>query len=462
MLKARATAGLVEYSIGFALSRVATVAILPVVSRSVGAEGYGYFEASFAVLLAATVLTDTGAGAALVRFYGDTRFTTSELIRAAGMLQLGGSLAAFIVLAVPFLAVAPPGSSGALVLSALALFALVEGFGIMGAGLLRALDRNALFLALSLLRLFVAVFVGAIGAKLAGASGALFGVALAGIGFAAVAGYFCVRATSSGRNRSALRLLIGYGPPLIALSLLTWTLSLSDRIFLRAWESAVELAEYSANYRVGAAVTLFVAGPLALAWLPEARAAAKSSERQLLTMRWATAFGWIALGSVAVLVALADTLVPFVFGPQFNARPEFVALVGVSGWLFGLYFLVATPLMLGESTAPLATIVVGVILFNVIANAVLIRSWGTNGAAAATVVSYLALCATTVLAVRRLDSPAWMLSFAHAASILLLVSIVFVAVFAPVFAMLALAVALAVCASRLTEWFPSLRRSSAP
>jgi O-antigen/teichoic acid export membrane protein len=107
-------------------------------------------------------------------------------------------------------------------------------------------------------------------------------------------------------------------------------------------------------------------------------------------------------GSLALLsTAVSPLVVPLLFGDGFNAQPGIVALVAAAGCLGGLYYLVATPLLLSDSTMPLVWLSLGSVLVNLALNVALIPGAGAWGAAIATFCSYVLLCLGAGVASRR-------------------------------------------------------------
>jgi O-antigen/teichoic acid export membrane protein len=385
------------------------------------------------------VIADPGMGAAVVRFAGRGRAEAAAVLRESAVLQLFASVTAFAVFAAPALLIAPPRTSVDETLLPLGLFTIVEGFSVVGAAVVRVTERDRLFLVLSGLRIVTAIGAGTLGAYYGGAAGALYGVAVAGIGFAVV-GVSAFRGVSPTRDRARgiRRMLLGYGLPLISTSLMTWALSLSDRIFLRVFSSAVVLGRYSASYRLGGVIAIFVAGPIAIVWVPVARRLRSKAERIRTSERWAARTTLVALGLGILLVSASHELVPAVFGRPFASDAAVVAAVVVSGWLFGLYFLCATEILLSESTRVLIVVAAVAIGFNFVANAILISIWSAHGAAAATALSYLVLCIATFVAQQ--ERPVWILGRHLVVLSAVLLGLLAVAVVHPLIALIGLAV----------------------
>ena len=301
------------------------------------------------------------------------------------------------------------GEPAPLLLAVLAAFAFVEGYAVIGAGLLRARAHDGVFLALSSGRLVITAGAAAAGAELAGAAGALLGVALGGVGFAVYGVAQLAKSPSAGTRRTRT-LILRYGLPLIVTTAMTWSLSVSDRVVLGVTASHEVLGQYAASYRLGSVVLIFLAGPLALAWIPVARAAADPAARRAVAGQWFARFTLAALGSVVVLVAVPGMGVPAVFGPEFEADRLVVACAGVGGWLAGLFYLIATPVLTAEATRSLIGVSVLVVVVNTAVNMALIPAHAGRGAAVATLISYSMLCAITYARVRRMASIRWLTS----------------------------------------------------
>ena len=401
-------AGVWRYYLGYGISRLSNIVILPIVSRELGPAGYGRFEVALSVLLASSIIVDAGFGAAMVRFVDDKEYSKGDVVGAAAALQTVASAVGVLALAVPLALLRPTGSSLVFVLLALLLYAYVEGYAILGGGMLRGEGRDGLYLLLAFARFAVTAGAGTLGAIYGGAAGALAGVAVGGVGFAAYAAVRIARARLGG-TRSMRSLLRGYGIPLMASSVMAWTLGLSDRVFLKLSVSAQALGQYAANYRLGGSVAILLAAPLIQAWLPTARRAADDAGRKRMAARWFNDFTLVALGTVVALATLADVAVPVAFGDDYDASRLVIVAAGGSGWLVGVFYLVATPILLSTTTRTLVRVSLQTVAFTLAANAALIPLFGTRGAAAATVSAALFLCLATAAAVPAVERPHWLL-----------------------------------------------------
>jgi O-antigen/teichoic acid export membrane protein len=409
----RRLGGLPLYYFGFGLSRLATVAVLPIASRQLGRTDYGHFETTLAVMLASVVLVDAGVAAALIRYYGDERYSRRAMLWSSAAAQLGASIVAWVVFLTPLLLIAPTEVSDVGLAAILAAFTIIEGVSILGSALLRSQERFLAFFNASLARLLLAVGLGWAGAIIWGLEGALLAVSCAGLSFAAMLAVALRRQTACKPERALVVKLVTYGLPLISTSVMTWALSLSDRVFLQQFHGPDAVADYSPSYRIGSVVGLFIAGPLAIAWVPRLLSLRGAVARHQESVRWARGLAVVALGGAAVLTLTGPWVVPLIFGHQYDAVPVIIAGSAVSGWLFGLYFLLASNVLAGDRTTPLAYTVVLIAVLNLVLNAVLVPPFEADGALAATVASYAALVAATAVVAARHGPIKWLWSPGH-------------------------------------------------
>jgi O-antigen/teichoic acid export membrane protein len=390
-----------HFYLGFALGRVATILLLPVVSRALGTSGFGIFESSMVVLMAAGIIIDSGLATSIVRFLprpanGDDSVFVGAAF--AAQIVLAAAAASFAVVAV---LVVPPGGSRLLAAVCAASFCLVEGLATLDAGLLRAYGETRFYLLLSISRLVVTVLLGWIGAKVAGGAGALLGIAFGGIGFALHGVWWWLTRPGVG-NAATRRTLLRYGLPLMSAAAMNWVLAVSDRLFLRATVTPAKLSEYSANYRIGSLVIVFIAGPLGMTWTSRIR---RMETEDLpvasMTIVWCRWFSRIALAVTAVSILALPTVVPIVFGAAFPANPYIVLATGVAGWLSGLSLFVGVSILRRQETTAILYVAVPVTIGTLIVNGILITTIGLYGAAISTVLGYGGLVLAMAVVVRR-------------------------------------------------------------
>jgi O-antigen/teichoic acid export membrane protein len=382
-----------RYYLGFGLGRLAGLLVIPVVGHLLGPAGVGQFEVAIAVVLATAIVFDAGVGAAVLRFSGDHRFERGDVIAASGVVQIA-AIGAAVVLFVPVMAVlSPHGQPRWALCLILAAFCVVEGFAVLGGAIVRSDGHDRLYLRLGVLRLVLTAALGTCGALAAGVPGALLGVAFGGSGFAWLA-LRRWRAAPGFGSAEARRRIARYGVPLIATTVSTWCLALSDRLFLRSEVTSAQLGQYAANYRLGSVVITFLAAPVALMWLPEVQRCLPEL-RGRLQRSWMVALTAASAVAVAGLVIVSGIAIPLLFGSEFHVDRIVVGLVAGAGWLAGLYYLVATPLLLSDSTVGMSAAALVAVVVAIGLNAILIPAHGAHGAAVATIAAYATLTGVT-------------------------------------------------------------------
>jgi O-antigen/teichoic acid export membrane protein len=388
-----------RFYLGYALGRGAGLLALPVVAHIIGPAGIGRLEVATAILSAASIVLDAGIAAAVVRYLRDPRWDERTVTVSAFRLQLAVATLTMVLCAPVMLAVGPNDEPIVALVAIVVAYAYIEGFAILGGGLLRAAQSDGTYLSLSVVRLVMTVAVAVAGAEVAGATGALTGMAVGGAAFAVYALRVRMRIGHARARRDVLVLMARYGLPLIAMTACSWTLALSDRLFLQAAVSPDKLGNYSANYRMGSLVLTFMVAPLMLGWLP--RALALSPEARVAAQRRLTlAFSGVSIGAGICLCALSPFAIPLLFGDGFDGSPAVVGVIALVGWLGGLYHLILTPLLVSDSTRRVSVVALAATAVNLLANAILIPTLGTTGALIATLASYLVLVWFARLAVR--------------------------------------------------------------
>jgi O-antigen/teichoic acid export membrane protein len=188
-------------------------------------------------------------------------------------------------------------------------------------------------------------------------------------------------------SRSALRVLLRYGLPLVPATFAMIALTQADRFFLNGLGYARELGLYSMAYKFGFILFLIV-GAMQTAWPPVMYRAAQEVDAP---RRFATLYTWLIAGFVGLGVALAT------FSPPLAAlmtTPEYWEGIRVIPILVLAYVLHAVSTVIGNAiyqsgrTEFMAWAMVGTMVVNLGLNALLIPGHGMMGAAIATLAAY--------------------------------------------------------------------------
>jgi O-antigen/teichoic acid export membrane protein len=243
---------------------------------------------------------------------------------------------------------------------------------------------NAVFIAGSLVFFVVALEQGALG-FLRGLLVAAAATALVSVGFTA-------RISSRHLSWTWLVAALAFALPLVPHLLGQWVLWLSDRLILDQFVSTKQLGLYSLAYSIGLAAS-FISLAMAGAFSPEITRALKSDGERTEVPRigtyWVLALCWsctaIAMFGAEAVLLLAPS--------EFHDASEIIPWIAFGYLAFGLYTVLTqgTWFSLKTRMVPLLTLAAGGL--NVALNLLLIPMYGIVGAAAATLIAFIALAA---------------------------------------------------------------------
>lgn len=196
-----------------------------------------------------------------------------------------------------------------------------------------------------------------------------------------------------GLDAGLVRHMLTFSVPLVPASIAGWTLNLSDRYIVHAFEGRTAVGLYSSGYTVGLAINALAIAPFALAWGATYWEIARHPDARETIKR--TLLGLVALASFLALgvSALATDIFRVFLTPEFEAGRFVTPFSAFAYVLYGSYTVFTTGLNLENQTKRIPLIVGTVAAINVAANLVLVPRFGFMGAAVSTLVSYLLLAA---------------------------------------------------------------------
>lgn len=190
-----------------------------------------------------------------------------------------------------------------------------------------------------------------------------------------------------------------YGMPLLATSLATWVISLSDRYLLALWTPASEVASYILSYQLGGAIITVPMSFLITVVFPRIiRLDRADGEEAALayTFRLARIYRRSMLAIVALGSGVVIPLIHFLY-PAYELRPAVVVLIVLAHVIWGLAGFYNKKFELNGRTIIVTRSVATGAAVNVVMNVALIPFWGALGAAIATLIAY---CASTYVVYR--------------------------------------------------------------
>ncbi len=196
--------------------------------------------------------------------------------------------------------------------------------------------------------------------------------------------------------------------PLLPVQLAMWVVASSDRFFLKAYDGLEAVARYSLVYTFALLVPTIYSAVSSIFLAAVVRWYEAGDEQRVARAFSLAIRAYWVVGS-AMLLGLYLGAVPittWLAGETyaFAGVREVALLVGLGGFLHGLFQICSRLFDLARrSWSVSATWVVAMVL-NLLLNAALIPSWGLDGAAIATAVSY-AIALSVALAIRPRDIP---------------------------------------------------------
>jgi len=379
---------------------------IPIATRLLDPSDYGIITLATTVQLLLGTVAALGLPEAILRFFYDDREDPSA---ARGLIASSAVVSLLVTVALGgVVVIAAPSADYALAL--LFGIALVLPTAVLAScrSLLRAEERPAAFVAVSL--------ISTVGAQVLAVVGVIFipvpttyliGVTVAMV-IAMIAGLAMTRSIwVRPASWSTLRAALDYGLPTVPYAVSIFALGFADRFPIAAIEGTSALGKYQVAFAFGFLGVVLVQS-LEMAWVPITFASTESERWSSLaqvsgTVARLAAFcsGFVALVALPVLTIV----VPGSYDSDLLGEVAAIASLGTVGWAI---FLARTQVLLWEKrTRPLAWITPGMVVLNLALVVALLPPFGLPGAAAATVLAVLAQAALTGLAANGVATVHW-------------------------------------------------------
>lgn len=406
-----------NYSAGTLLITVASVVSFPVFTRVFTVEEYGVLGLVNATLAIVLVLGKLGLQQSVVRFYAEIEagrrtgdrvgFFSTVFYSMLGVGALATLLSAALFLAVPH---SWWGGTGAQYLAALAApLILVRVLDSAMLNLMRAEQRSALYSLYTVSRKYFALLLVLV--TLFALSRSLRGFFLAtivgeGTAVCAIILYYARRRVFVRErfSRPLFTAMLGFGLPLLISEMSSQLLNVGGRYIINYQLGAASLGSYAAAYNFCDYLQAVLTGAFAQALVPmylrmwESQGREKTEEFLQQALRY---YLLAAMPVVAGMAAVAPDLLTLLASDRYAvSAPLFVFIVGgmlVAGgssiFSAGIYIRKLTRVVMYSVLAAAA--------LNLGLTAVLLRPMGIEGAALATLASYILFSACTAFFGRR-------------------------------------------------------------
>ncbi len=405
------------YGLGGLANQALAIVLVPVYARQLGVDNYGVIAIINTTLSLTTMIVTLALPQAFFRSY--LKEAETDLDRASVLqTSLGLRLIASVVGLLLFSAISLQltilllGSSAEWPLIALiGPIVFLDSLNLVPMALLRAHRRPVPYATIAFVRavLGAVLIIGFVVILDMG----LLGVLLGSLGSALVTtslGFWLLAHEGRlviGLDRTLVRQMLAFSLPLVPAAIAGWTLNLSDRYIIQAFEGRTAVGIYSAGYVVGLTINALAIAPFTLAWGAAYWEIAKQPDARRQIARVLT--GYMALASFAALTisALATDAFRILLTPEFEAGRFITPFSAFAYVMYGTYTVLATGLNLESQTRRLPLITGAAAIASVLLNLLLIPILGYLGAGVATLASYTLLAVISGIVSQRYYAVPW-------------------------------------------------------
>ena len=195
-----------------------------------------------------------------------------------------------------------------------------------------------------------------------------------------------------------------YGIPAMAINVLTWAQSLSDRYILEFFRGGIEVGIYSASYGISEQGIFFITSLFLLASSPicfniwESQGIKASQEFMKKLTRY---YLLVGLPAAVGLTILAKPIVHILVAPKYYPGYMIIPLIASGAFLVGVAHRFTIGLSYHKRTDLLMFCYLGSVVLNIVLNFIYIPKYGYMAAAGTTFVSYAFLLLSAIFVSRR-------------------------------------------------------------
>lgn len=180
--------------------------------------------------------------------------------------------------------------------------------------------------------------------------------------------------------------------PLIGYELASVVLDSGDRLLVQHYMGPQPLGYYSAAYNVSTYVEEALMIPINLALLPiymKLWVQKGKQETQAFLSRSLNAFLALAVGVVCIVLLTSQDVIVVLASSKFQYASKLLPILVIGLLIYAIHIFLNAALLIYKKTATMTKLVVYACVINILLNVVLIPRIGLQGAAIATLVSYL-------------------------------------------------------------------------
>ncbi|MCL4267169.1 MAG: oligosaccharide flippase family protein [Anaerolineae bacterium] len=401
-------------SIGYALGTFfyysVTILLVPIYTSVLSVSEYGALETLTVINQTLLILIGLGLSNALLRFYSESKNEAEahEIVRSSSVFILALSLVFFSVL-LPFFRPISQALLGNETYAIFVALALIWAAGGVLNELFFAYHRARhdaktyvlITFCLFIFRLFLNILMIYI------VKWGLLGILLGNI-----ISVWMINAWSSFRfwthgltiSLHWLKVLLGFGLPLVVTRFSWLILNSADRYFLAYYRDLSEVGIYSLGYKAGLIIMIIVIVPFQMAWGPfvfsrfaSDREEAKKDFSRVFTYL-VSVLSFASLG----LFLFAPEIVSFLGAGKFDDAIFVMPFVLFAYFFNAIYYWAGNLFHLEKKTIILSVIAVGMAALNLCLNWIVVPIWGWWGAATVTIITVGGMGLITLLLSRRI------------------------------------------------------------
>jgi O-antigen/teichoic acid export membrane protein len=393
---------LVIYGLGDVATSLVSFLLLPLYTRYLAPADYGIIAMLLTIEAVAKILFRWGVDTAFMRLYFDCGDTAGRQRLASTifffLLAVNGSLVVASVAASGWLSLALLGTPNHGLLVALVIAnTFVASFYFIPLQVLRIGERSGQFIALVFARSAATLVARLV--LVIGMHKGVLGIVLADVAVTTVYSLVLIRwfvpLVRPVFSRPILREALAFGLPRIPHSIASQVIGLADRYFLRAYRTLDEVGIYSIGASFGLALKLFLSA-FEYAWTPFFLGLMNEPDAKTIYSRVSTYVLAVLVLLVAGLCAVSPDLIRLATTARFHSAAPVTPWIAVGVMFQGVYLVGSIGLIITKRTRqyPVATGIAAAT--SVIANALLIPTYGVLGAAWANAIAYATLAGVTV------------------------------------------------------------------
>ena len=378
--------------------KAASFLMLPLYTHYLAPRDYGIWELLDLVMSLLGMLLNMGLTAAILKYYAaaETNEDRQRIVSTSFVFALltGAVVFGIGVTAIPAAtrALFGPGASRIYLFLSFT-YAVMAYVAAVPYTLLRAKNRAQLLVTYDTIGMVVILALNiyfVVVLKL-GLLGVLLSPLLVGTGKTILLFYWTRREIGISADRAVLRQLLLFGAPLVLSNLTMFVLNFSDRFFLREFRSLDIVGIYAVGYKFAYMLNFLVIQPFNMMWQARMFVIHRQSGHQQIFRHMFVLYSLLLIASGLGLALFGPALVPLLVDSRYVGAASIIPVVTLAYVFLGIGYFLQVGMLLASRTMLIGMVSAISAVANFVLNWVLIRSFGMQGAAWATLLGFLVL-----------------------------------------------------------------------